>query len=334
MQNKLISIILPVYNGENTICQAIESVLNQSYQNFQLIIVDDGSQDSTSEKCKNYLENHQVSYYKLKNGGVSKARNFGIKKVKGEYITFIDSDDLYDKFFLETMTMSIQKGYDLVTSGYQNFEKNNKVFLPNIKNFQSKAEYIQLLQNKYLFNQIWNKIYSTEIIRKNKIKFDENLSIAEDWNFNLDYLNYSKSYTTCNRPLYHYRISNNGLGFKYRKDAGEIKLMLLDKMKNAFFPIEEENSYIHNSYIKQYYAYFSNIMDKRNTDTFKQKKEKIHYIIHSTPFAERINKCKNSSLQNKVLLIPLQKKNLTLTLFLAKMANMYDKIQKKRNFGI
>ena len=172
MQNKLISIILPVYNGENTICQAIESVLNQSYQNFQLIIVDDGSQDSTSEKCKNYLENHQVSYYKLKNGGVSKARNFGIKKAKGEYITFIDSDDLYDKFFLETMTMSIQKGYDLVTSGYQNFEKNNKVFLPNIKNFQSKAEYIQLLQNKYLFNQIWNKIYSTEIIRKNKIKFD------------------------------------------------------------------------------------------------------------------------------------------------------------------
>ena len=75
-------------------------------------------------------------------------------------------------------------------------------------------------------------------------------------------------------------------------------------------------------------------LNKRNTDTFKQKKEKIHYIIHSTPFAERINKCKNSSLQNKVLLIPLQKKNLTLTLFLAKMANMYDKIQKKRNFGI
>ncbi len=332
--NKLISIILPVYNGENTICQTIDSILTQSYQNFQLIIVDDGSKDSTQQRCKKYLKNRKINYYKLENGGVSKARNFGLEKAKGEYITFIDSDDLYEKFFLETMLYQIQKGFDLVTCGYQNFEKSNKIFLANIEIAKTKAEYIKQLQNKYLFNQIWNKIYSSEIIKEHEIKFDESLSIAEDWNFNLDYLKFSKAYTVCNRSLYLYRISNSGLGFKYRKDASEIKLSLLEKMKYNFFITAEEKNYIYDSYIRQYYAYFSNIMDKRNLDKIGIKKNKIYSIINSVSFTKRINECTSNNLKNKILLLPLKKKKFKTILFLSKIANIYDKIQKKRNFGI
>ena len=94
--SKLISIITPVYNVEKFIVETIESVLNQSHSNWELILVDDGSTDSSTEICKQYAsKDERVKYFHKQNGGQASARNLGIKKAKGEYVTFLDSDDLY-----------------------------------------------------------------------------------------------------------------------------------------------------------------------------------------------------------------------------------------------
>ena len=96
MEDKCVSIILPVYNAVNYIEKTITSVLNQTYKNFELIIVDDGATDGTSEICRNYAQkDYRISYYKQNNFGTAVARNRGIELAKGEYIAFLDHDDEY-----------------------------------------------------------------------------------------------------------------------------------------------------------------------------------------------------------------------------------------------
>jgi len=104
-----VSIIMPAYNAENTIKNTIESILNQNYDNYEIIVVDDGSTDNTQNIVKN-IDNSKIKYFKLEtNKGVSNARNFGIEKATGNYIMFIDSDDLYLDTMIEKMVNGIKE---------------------------------------------------------------------------------------------------------------------------------------------------------------------------------------------------------------------------------
>lgn len=330
--NKLVSIILPVYNGEKTILETVESVLNQTYSNFELYIINDGSSDNTDIICKKITDN-RVKYFCRKNNGVSKTRNFALELIKGDYVVFIDSDDLYEKDYLYELVNKMQEGYELVTCGYKNFEKSKKKFIPNKQNYNNKLEYISYLQSLFLFNQIWNKIYLTSVIKKNNLKFNEDLSIAEDWNFNVDYLNKVENISVVNKELYKYRISSNGLGFKYRNDSGEIKLKIIDKMF-LLFDSSNTDSFIANSYLKQYFAYFSSIVDKRNDLSKKKKKEKIKSILESTDYNFRIKRATECLSKNKFLFMLLKSKKTFLIYRFAILANLYDRLNKKVKFGL
>ena len=100
----LISIVIPVYNTKTFLAQCVDSILLQTYKNFECILVDDGSSDGSGELCDDYsLKDDRVSVFHIQNGGVSKARNYGIAKAKGQYISFIDSDDFVLADYLETM---------------------------------------------------------------------------------------------------------------------------------------------------------------------------------------------------------------------------------------
>lgn len=137
----LVSVIIPTYNRTKVICRAIDSVLNQTYQNWELIIVDDGSTDATKKKITPYLKNKKIKYFKKKHSGVSASRNFGLKKAKGAYISFLDSDDEYlnnrlekqlhfmiyknalfslskAKFCIENDSLTTPKGYILLRKHY------------------------------------------------------------------------------------------------------------------------------------------------------------------------------------------------------------------------
>ena len=256
-------------------------------------------------------------------------------KATGKYISFIDSDDLYEKDFLKIMFENMERGYEWTICGYQNFEKSiNSFSLPKSnKQTKDKRLLISELQDNQLFNQIWNKMYVTEIIKKNNIKFDETMSIAEDWNFNLDYLSVIDNFIIIPELLYKYRISNTGLGFKYRKDGNELKIELIDKTNRLFFQ-DYSSEYITNQFIKQYYSYFSNIIDKRNNISLKEKRNLIKKIVQSSKYENILRKCSAGNLKTKVLLFSLNLKNITLIFLLAIIANKYDKKQKRIKYGL
>ena len=100
----MISIIIPAYNAADYLAQTIESVLNQTYSDFELILIDDGSTDRTREIIKDYqCKDARIKYFYKENGGVSSARNLGLQKATGDFVSFLDSDDLWDRRFLESM---------------------------------------------------------------------------------------------------------------------------------------------------------------------------------------------------------------------------------------
>lgn len=332
--NDLISIILPVYNSEQYISTTIKSVLNQTYKNFELIIVNDGSIDKSDEICKEFAKKtSKIKYFYIDNNGVSNARNYAIGKANGSYVTFIDSDDLYEQNYLEVLLTNIKEYHaDIVTCAYKTF--NNKIinFEHNLLNCNLK-EYIELLQPKMLTNQLWNKIYLMDIIKENNLLFDNNLDLGEDYKFNLEYMKLINKQIYINIPLYQYRITNTGLGFKYRKNSSKNKLSLLKMLEDIYNEKKYDMSYIYKNYVVQFLAYFSNIVDKRNDDSKNLKINKIEEFINSVEYRNKLKQIKrSSSLKFKIMCNVLLINNNYIIYILGKIANTYDKFQKKKKY--
>lgn len=333
MNEKKVSIIMPVYNAERTVEKSIHSVLDQTYTNYELIVIDDGSTDKTNMICQKFTQNDKITYILKGNEGVSKARNIGIEKATGDYICFIDSDDQYEKEYLQTMIDEIIKTKsDLVVCGYKAITDKQKDINYKEKFTTNKVgEVIEKLQPIVLFNQVWNKIFYTRKIKENQIYFDEKMSIAEDYQFVLDYLECCHQISYLNQALYRYTISNTGLGFKYRNDKNEIKLLLIDNIKEKYLAAGDDMEYVYKSYIKQLYAGISNLVDKRLNVTFKERKKIIKEFLNSKNNIKRkeeIQKVKD--IKYKILAKMMIDNHTSLIMLLGKLANIYDKHNKKK----
>ena len=123
MMNKLVSIIIPVYNVEKYLAECIESVLKQTYQNIEILLIDDGSPDNSGKICDEYEEkDSRVRVIHKENGGVSSARNVGLEQANGEYITFIDSDDFVSESYIEELYIALENGNsDLAFCKYNHY---------------------------------------------------------------------------------------------------------------------------------------------------------------------------------------------------------------------
>lgn len=208
-----ISIILPVYNAEKTIEKCIESIVKQSYTNFQLIIIDDFSTDNTYNICNNFKNNdNRIEIYRNnKNIGVSKSRNIGINKAVGKFVTFIDADDYIDCEIYKELICCFKFDVQLTACDFY-FERNkdikkNKKMKNRLLNVNQAERLIFL--NKYFCGFVWNKIYLLQIIKDNDIFFDENIYIAEDLLFNFKYMQYIKNMYYCAKKMYHYMQYND-----------------------------------------------------------------------------------------------------------------------------
>ena len=223
MGRNLISVIMPVYKTEaNHLCKAIESVINQSYQEIEIVLVDDGSPDQCGAICDSYAgTDNRIRVIHKKNGGVSSARNCGLETVTGDYIFFVDSDDTLQNNAIEVLFQMAQKtNADITICSCRHVKEKNKgntncdTSQHCLKTVKS-AEAIKILSyNVQVFEEleptaVWGKLYKKATVQN--LRFNENMNIGEDFVFNYFAICNSKVVTYCNLKLYNYNFVETSL---------------------------------------------------------------------------------------------------------------------------
>ncbi len=211
MQLPLISVIVPIYNAEKYLNRCIDSILVQTYTNFELLLINDGSKDKSGEIIDKYAEkDNRIKVFHKENGGVSSARNKGMKNAFGEYITFIDADDYIISTFLEDF--AIENNIDLHAQGvalvYNNRDLNHYYKYDISKICNIKQFYIESVDNNMISGPC-SKLYKKHIIELNNITFDESISFGEDSLFIIDYISHCKIAKESNRCGYIYTHEND-----------------------------------------------------------------------------------------------------------------------------
>lgn len=211
---RTVSVIVPLYNAEKTLVRCVQSILRQTYRHLEVILVNDGSSDRSGTICENLaLTDERIKVYHQQNAGPASARNVGIKRARGEYIQFVDADDVISAKMVETL-LKTEKA-DLVICGYQ--RGNEQVLPPLIGNF-SIANFLVHFGSFYkqtLLSSPCNKLYRSAVLQTEEILFPENVRYGEDLRFNLAYLQHAKSITVVNDVLYIYQESSKSLTHAY-----------------------------------------------------------------------------------------------------------------------
>ena len=252
MNNKdsLISIIIPVYNVEKHIEQCLNSIKKQSYQNFEVIIVNDGSLDNTESICKKIVQSDvRFKYFSKENGGVSSARNFGLDNANGHYITFIDGDDWVEENHLELLINSlIENNSDVAISSYKQFNNidiffyraytKQERFLLNFNKMHKNEillDFPKLLSTNVCFNNAVSKLFKRNLVKD--IRFDDKLKYAEDLDFYFRlYLN-TESISFVNEATYVYRLHEDSTTSGFTQEYAEQELSIFKKMHEKIYEL-------------------------------------------------------------------------------------------------
>lgn len=208
---KLVSVIIPVFNAESYLDKCVQSVLDQTYTNVEIILLDDGSTDKTLQLCQQYKKQYNnVIVKSLPHGGVSKARNAGISLIHGEYFTFVDSDDWVEKTFIEKMVKSLESfEADVAVCGYIKYFNENKKSIvltsEDDKCITGEQMIYSMIKPQGLFTALWNKMYSTSLVKEKDVvkhSFDEELTIGEDEVWLVELLTQVSKVSFVNQALY------------------------------------------------------------------------------------------------------------------------------------
>lgn len=206
----MISIILPIYNAEQYLHRCIDSILAQSYTDFELLLIDDGSKDACGAICEEYAaKDSRIRVLHKENGGVSSARNLGLDNAQGEYITFCDADDYVGTEWLSAYGEAMDKKVDLAIQGYYSIYGDNKVEIKNIPLCQGntigvKRQLIVSLICQDMYGYLWVKLFRRSLIEQFSIRFDVQSTFREDEQFLSRYLEYATSLVYIDKVGYHY----------------------------------------------------------------------------------------------------------------------------------
>ncbi len=261
------SIIVPVYNAESVIRQCVESILAQDYKDYELLLIDDCSQDSSLDLCMGYASSNAnvFVYHQEKNKGVSAARNVGIEKSSGEYILFIDSDDFISQdYLMEINKYTLNDIYDLVAFGNYNYlvsengDGNVRASVLNYTldgNMPSSIEWESLFV-KTFFASPCNKLYKMNIIKEQGIYFNETCVCYEDYLFNISYCKFVKNFISIATPLYYYRQKVNENHVLKRKWGQQFQISRKVAIETErFIRHKEENFRSHDLWRYPFQAY-------------------------------------------------------------------------------
>lgn len=235
-----VSIIVPCYNQAHYLDEALQSVLDQTHQNWECLIVNDGSPDNTQEVAEKWVaRDSRFKYFFKENGGLSSARNVGLNEAKGEYIQFLDSDDLLNKFKLEKQISHFDENTDIIICDYFPFDNQTGAFVrrryvnpfPDLVNFKSD---IVIKWESQLTIPCHCVLFKTKLVHQNRfISFDESLPNHEDWVFWVQLFYYSSGVFNLTQSLVSYRIHNESMcGDTVKMKTGFI---LACKSNESFF---------------------------------------------------------------------------------------------------
>ncbi|MBO4678488.1 MAG: glycosyltransferase family 2 protein [Lachnospiraceae bacterium] len=297
MNNQLVSVVIPTYNAEKYIEKCLKKVLAQTYGIFEVIIVDDGSQDGTLKICnKIAATDSRVRVIEAEHGGVSAARNCGLSQAKGEFVTFFDADDFPEKNLLEEYIKAYEywKGtVSFILCGMY-WENYNNRLVPREKNILEsgrgykeggyyllhKHDVSELAWDKIL-NFVTNKVYLMSVIKACGIRFADTVQIAEDLQFNLDYLDSIDGFMgVINKPLYHYvKHAGPTLSSSYYEGAIEHVCQSFDKLlefvKRQPGVSRDDEYVIESIYLMDWVSRLSMLMEDKETELSKKEKYKI-----------------------------------------------------------
>ncbi len=283
------STIIPAYNSEKTIKRCVDSLLNQKYENCEVIVVNDGSKDKTLEILNSYNDS-RLKVIDIENHGVSYARNQALEIAAGEFVTFVDSDDWAVENYYEILDYLTHKyTADLyVCCAYKKVGNNP----PQIWDMSyTSGEYFDLepiynlVGRRYCYPALWNKIFKNSIIKENSIRFNTDIIFSEDVFFNLEYVKYISSVYMTKLAIYHYYINSASVTFnqklKYLRDRDLCAQTMLRFCANS----EEKFNYkynIYNIYIDKFYEILLGLSKNKKI----KKQEVLKYLLNNKTFNE------------------------------------------------
>lgn len=274
--NIKVSVIVPIYNVEKYLHQCVDSLLNQTLKDIEIILVDDGSPDSCPQICEDYKrKDSRVKVIHKENGGLSSARNAGLEIATGEYIAFLDSDDYVAPEMMEKRyNISKEKDLDACYCDY-NFDYDGKVWSAN-KQKEDSFIYTKDEAKNFLFDMVgplpsypsdvkhlmsvWLAVYKASIIRENNIRFEsERLYPSEDLLFHIDFLSHCTRIGYLKDSMYYWRYRPGSLSRSYNSSRFKLYVALLNRAKeklDGYFPEKEYRLHFQ----RCVYAFFRSIM--------------------------------------------------------------------------
>ena len=252
MEEELISVIVPVYNVEKYLNKCVESIINQSYKNLQIILIDDGSKDKSGKICDEYAKkDKRIEVTQKENAGVSAARNAGVEKAKGEWITFVDADDWIEKGLCSILYIKArQNDCEIAMCGYSRVvgSSSEVINLKEKETILNSKEYLIAALNP----QTGVGFCHTKLIKKtviNEIRFQEKLKVGEDAIYNEMIAKNITKAIYVKEPLYNYRINMNSVVKRFDENYVKKYLISMESNKKYIFEVySNQEEIIQNCY--------------------------------------------------------------------------------------
>lgn len=270
----MISVVVPIYNAERCLSRCVESLLCQTYRDFEVILIDDGSHDGSASICERYcLADSRVRYHRQANQGVSAARNKGIELALGNYIAFVDADDYVDKDYLRSFSKAIKKGEaDLCIQGYNSIEIGDcSIPCSHERGWNDICTKAVTLNERHLLGFVWNKLFRKDIICRNHIQFNPIAALREDFLFVIQYLLHCNDMVVLPDIGYHYcDTAAHNYSFAKFNQSLDIAFDLLSKIDS--FPDDVRNYFYGQEYWLSLYVIHILYKEKH------KKEERINYL--------------------------------------------------------
>ena len=228
-----VSIIIPVYNAEKTIGRCIDSILNQEYTDFELLLVDDGSTDGSGAICDAYADRDgRIQVFHQANAGVSASRNLALDRARGDYLQFLDSDDWITTDATSSLVRAMEGGpCDMVVSDFYRVVGDRVSQKGDIEEdgILTREEYAaHMMENPadFYYGVLWNKLYRRSIVEEHHLRMDPEISWCEDFMFNLEYIRYAEFFRAIQIPIYYYVKTKGSLASQGMSISKTVKMKL------------------------------------------------------------------------------------------------------------